>query len=70
MNYPTRCTHCISLLKNCKAFQNAHFYINMNEVYIDVDDYTLAIIIGTIQALQEETFKQYNNLVNLIEKEA
>lgn len=66
MNYPTRCTHCISLLKNCKSFQNAHFYMNMNEVYIDVEDYTLAEIIAAIQAHQEETLKLYNNLVNLI----
>lgn len=70
MNYPTRCTHCISLLKNCKAFQNAHFYMNMNEVYIDVEDYILAENIAILQALQEETFKQYNNIVNQTEKEA
>lgn len=40
--------------------------MNMNEVYIDVEDYTLAEIIAAIQAHQEETLKLYNNLVNLI----
>ena len=70
MNYPTRCTHCISLLKNCKAFQNAHFYMNMNEVYIDVEDYTLATMIAHLNGYQEGTYKTYKQILNYIDKEA
>lgn len=70
MSNPTRCTHCVSLLKNCKAFEKSHYYSLDNEMYIDVEDYTYSEIIAAIQEHQEETYKLYNNLIKLTEKEA
>lgn len=70
MNYPTRCTHCITLLKNSKAFQKAHFYMNMNEVYIDVEDYTLSTMILLLNDYQEGTYETYKQILKYIDKEA
>lgn len=70
MSYEVRCTHCVSLLKNCKAFEKSHYYSLNNEMYIEVEDFVYSEIISAIQAHQEETYKLYNNLLNITEEEA
>lgn len=64
MNYPVKCTHCISLLKNCNATKNLHYYLNSNEMYVDVPTPSLQTLITFIEHHQRETFFYYNLLLN------
>lgn len=68
MNYPTRCTHCISLLKNCTSLKNAHYYMIDCEVYIDVEERDIADLITKIEWYQESTSWYYNRLIERFQK--
>ena len=68
MSYPVRCTHCISLLKNCKAYRKAHYYTINEDVFIDVQTLKEANTIAQLEGHQEATFKLYNQIINDTEK--
>lgn len=67
MNYPTRCTHCMMLLRNLKKYANAHFYINCEEWYIDVQDEQEQEIIASMEWHQSITLERYRELETLTE---
>lgn len=64
MNYKVKCTHCIHLLKNCRTFENAKFETEGNEVYVDVEGYTLAQYVYDLNAHQERSYKIYQSIMN------
>ena len=70
MKYPKICTHCISLLKNCKTTKNADYYMLSNEMYIVVEDYHTANIIEQMENHQHATFTLYNILLEKENEEA
>lgn len=63
MGYPTRCTWCVSLLKNMKKYEN-HKIGYMNEaLWIEVDTTEEANLITLLNGHQEATAKIYNELL-------
>ena len=69
MNYPTRCTHCISLLKNTKKYVNAHYFKMDGEMYIVVHSIREQVRISALEHYQELSFKMYNVLLEIIGEE-
>lgn len=69
MNYPTRCTSCISLLKNTKRYKNAHYFMNSGEMYINVQTAEESNIIAQLEGYQEGSLRTYQLLLNNINEE-
>lgn len=69
MNYPVRCTWCISLLKNTKHYKHAHYYMLENEMYIDVNTLCEQNAITMLNGYQEGVFKVYNDILNMFKNE-
>ena len=63
MNYPTRCTHCISLLKNCTTTKGLHYYMLQGEMYVDLPTPSIQTLVTLLEHHQEETFFYYNQLL-------
>lgn len=68
MNYPVRCTHCMSLLLNLKKYAFAYYYQNCGQWYIDVQDERERDVIASLEWYQEGTFEKYRDLEYLTEK--
>lgn len=62
MNYKVKCTHCISLLKNIKALENAEYTMHDGECYIDVNDDSDKFLIERIEFHQNNTYWYYQRL--------
>lgn len=65
MNYPVKCTHCMSLLLNLKKYRFANYYKNCGQWYIDVQDETELTYISQLEWYQEGSFRMYNELVKI-----
>lgn len=70
MYQKVKCTHCYSLLKNLKPYAEANFFFKNNEIFMWIDNISEMIIIEDIEMYQEATFKAYQRLITLLEKEA
>lgn len=68
MNYPVKCTHCMSLLLNLKKYRFANYYKNSGQWYIDVQDERERDVIASLEWYQEGTFEKYRDLEYLTEK--
>lgn len=68
MNYPVRCTWCISQLKNTKHYRDAHYYMSEREMYIDVQTRAEANAIEMLNGYLEGAFKVYKDILNMNEE--
>ena len=65
MIYRTKCTHSISLLKNCKLTKDCKYTYRNGEVYVQVKNYEVYSLCHKIEYYQDLTFKYYNELLEL-----
>lgn len=66
MKYRAKCTWCLTLLLNMKAFQKATIVHDKKEAFIEVNSEEMAEHIERLNAAQEVTFKRYNELFDYI----
>lgn len=64
MNYPVRCSFILALLKNCKRYENAHFYKVGDDMFLDVKTRREADLIARLNGLQEDGWKILQLLYN------
>lgn len=70
MSYLRNCTHCISLLKNCKKTKDAKFSVVDGIVLIEVEKKSIANIIEQLENHQLASFTLYNILLEKENEEA
>ncbi|MBO5886610.1 MAG: hypothetical protein J6Q60_01135 [Bacteroidaceae bacterium] len=65
MNYPVRCTQCISLLKNIKKYAHNRVYSIDKDLYIEVETTEEHNLIMQLNKHQEASLKIFINLNEL-----
>lgn len=64
MNYPVRCSMILSMLKNCKRYENAHFYKVENDFFLDVKTRREADLIAKLNGLMTDAWNVYELILN------
>lgn len=65
MIYPVRVSMILPLLQNVKDYECAHVYKVENDLFIDVNTRKEANLIARLNGLQEESYKVYQEIINL-----
>lgn len=65
MKYPVRVSMILPLLQNVRDYECAHVYQVEKDLFIDVNSRKEANLIARLNGLQEESYKVYQELINL-----